>query len=255
MLLSCLLVVSLLVSGGTIDAKPKNENGINGNNGVPAFGVMKKNYLAWWEEKAKHDENAKEQWETFNKLNNGQKNKFLKALLDPKTTREALEKWADEDIKINQTVRVGDSGYVKVTSKVYNKQGQQINNVKSLSELPDGSYDYRYERELGHEIGDSELITSRVHVTVYATVEDGEIEANGATGGHSNLNPFLEIREGVSSSFTQDDRAIGNQPFEIVASALGFIDIEFLSRSLNMYAYIDKGTGNTGGWGELEDPI
>lgn len=249
--LACLLVVSAIGFDGKVNAKPKNDPE---NNGVPAFGVMKKNYVAWWEEKAKHDEYAKEQWETFNQLNEGQKNKFLKAILDGKTTREALDKWADKSLPQNEVVPVGDSGvYVKATSKWLDKKGKAIKNVRAASELPDGSYYYRYERDLGYIIGDHELNTSKVHVTVFATVKDGEIQADNATGGHSNINPFLEIRDGVSSSFTQGDRAVGNQPFEVVASAFGFIDMDFLSRSLNLYSYIDKSSGTAGGWAEFEE--
>jgi hypothetical protein len=57
----------------------------------------------------------------------------------------------------------------------------------------------------------------------------------------------------VSSSYIQGDRAVGNQPFEVVASAFGFIDMDFLSRSLNLYSYIDKSSGTAEGWAEFEE--
>ncbi|AVD54624.1 hypothetical protein CKF96_03840 (plasmid) [Priestia filamentosa] len=60
-LLVCLLAVTVIGVDGKVNAKPETDPE---NSGVPAFGVMKKNYVSWWEEKAKHDEYAKEQWET-----------------------------------------------------------------------------------------------------------------------------------------------------------------------------------------------
>ncbi|QKG85772.1 hypothetical protein GXN76_15800 [Kroppenstedtia pulmonis] len=243
--LAFFLGVAVTVTGTTL-ANPKNDNG------VPGFGVYKENYLAWWKEKAKTDEYAKEKLEEFNQMNKGQQNKFLKSTLNSKNAKEMLDKWAKGDLPKNKKVSVGDDGaYVEAKSTTLTTdKGKEIKNVKSLAELPDGSYYYKFVLSGGYYYGDLELETTQLWVTVFATVKDGEITADNATGGHDNLNPFLHVTDGVSSAFTQGDWAIGNQPFEIEASVFGFIDIGFLSRTVNVYAYIDRKEGIGSGWYE-----
>lgn len=242
--LAFILGVAVTVTGTTL-ASPKNDNG------VPGFGVYKENYLAWWKEKAKTDQYAKEKLEEFNRMNKGQQNKFLKAILNSKTTKEMLDKWAKGDLPKNKKVPVGDDGaFVEVKSTITTDKGKEIKNVKSLSELPDGSYQHKYVVKGGYYYGDLELDTTEFWVTVFATVKNGEITADNATGGHDNLNPFLHVTDGVSSAFTQGDRAIGNQPFEVEASVFGFLDIAFLSKTINLYGYIDQSEGIGWGWYE-----
>ncbi|MBA9027632.1 MULTISPECIES: hypothetical protein [Bacillaceae] len=242
-LLTFLLVITMFVSSSGIVNAEKEDNE---NNGVPAFGVLKKHYMAWWEANAEEDDFAKEQLEKFNKLNQGEKNKFLKATLSSKTAKDFFNKLNDiESLPENKKIPIGeDGGYLLVTSSIENMNGQKIN---SLQSVPDGSYYYKYETTV--KINDIEV--SRYYVTLFATIKDGDITPDNATGGSKNIYPFVSVFDGVSSTFKQNDRAVGNQPFEVRATFFGFYDFNFLSHTVNVYSWIDK-DGFAGGWKEVD---
>lgn len=250
-LLSCLLAIML--SGDIVNAKKAKDDG---NNGVPAFGVLKKYYMNWWESKAKKSDFTREQLEKFNKLNQGEKNKYLKAIFSEKTAKDFFSKLNEvETLPENKKVPIGEEGaYLLVNSSIEKKKGQKINDTgksDSLNSLSaDGEYTYRYFLK-AEKAG---ITFSEMYVKVFVTIKDGNITANGATGGSENIWPFLAINDGVSSAFVHGDRAIGNQPFEAHATFLwGAVDLEFISKTINLFAWVDK-YGNKGGWHE-PDPL